>query len=85
MLDRKAVMACGHVSNYLYTDQDGAKIPVCGTCLKIKPSLAKEVVSLKGRIARCRMCKTPAPSSPDLFSYEYHEKGDTFYDGCQGW
>jgi hypothetical protein len=87
MLDARAVMACGHISNFRYTDKDGSKIPVCSECLRTKPELAKTVVKLAGRVARCRVCKNPAPSSPDLFDFQFNTRGsiDSYYDGCQGW
>lgn len=79
-------MACGHVSNALYTDpEEGGKIPVCSECIKIKPRLAKEVVDIKGRTATCIACGKIAVSSPALFSYHYDpDNGDTYYDWCKG-
>lgn len=87
MTDTKIVMGCGHVSTATYTTEEGAKIPVCPSCIRANPKAAKEVVSLKGRVARCRSCKTPAPSDTGLFGFEYNMKGieDSYYDGCLGW
>ena len=86
MLELK-VMACGHVSGALYTTEEGAKIPVCPVCIKINPKGAKEIVSLKGRAARCHVCKNWQPSTPTLFDFKYDATSefDSFYDGCMGW
>jgi hypothetical protein len=87
MVDRQVVMACGHVSGALYTTEDGEKIPVCPSCIQTNPKLAREPVSIKGRVARCRSCGTPAISSTALFDFQYNAKGDvdSYYDGCTGW
>lgn len=82
----KSVMACGHVSYATKTEDDGAKIPVCLECLKIKPKEAKTIVSIAGRVAICSFCGKKAKSSPSLVSYFYNidKDTDTFYDGCRG-
>jgi len=78
-------MKCGHVSNALYTEDDGAKIPVCSNCIKINPVDAKTVVDLTNRIALCNVCGNLEKSSPDLFDFFYTGKAqDTYYDGCLG-
>lgn len=87
MVEPRVVMACGHVSTATWTDDEGGKIPVCPSCLRNDPKKAKETVSLKGRVARCRSCGTPAASSTALFDFQYNLKGDSdsYYDGCDGW
>ena len=87
MIEPRVVMACGHVSSATWTDRDGAKYPVCPSCLHSNPKAAREVVSLSGRVARCRSCRTPSASSTALFDFQYNRKGevDSYYDGCDGW
>lgn len=79
-------MACGHVSTGIYTTEEGEKIPICIECAKKTPDLAKERVDLKGRVAACHLCGNLAPSSPDLFAFQYKgdKKHDSFYDNCRG-
>jgi hypothetical protein len=87
MVDTKIVMACGHVSTARYTAEDGEKSPVCPSCMQTNPKGARETISLKNRVARCRSCGKPAASDTTLFGFEYNLKGDvdTYYDGCMGW
>lgn len=83
----KVVMGCGHISSSLWTSEDGEKIPVCADCLRNNPKKAKEVVTLRGRIARCRSCGKPQSSSTALFDFKFNPTGeiDSYYDGCVGW